>query len=101
MKIALCCTKKEYEAMRELSRKSTSRSFSEYARKVLLGKPVAITHRDLSLDSLIDAINGIRNELERILDHQSLRQADIARLSVLIQEVKALFYKIADKCILK
>lgn len=101
MKIALCCTKKEYDAMRELSRLSTSRSFSEYARKVLLNRPVTITIRDLSLNSLIDAVNGIRNELEGLLDRPSLKQADINQLAALIKELKLIFYQIADQCIQK
>jgi len=100
-KIAICCTKKEYEAMLEWSRQSTCRSFSEYARKVLLKKPVAITHRNLSIDSLIDTVNGIRNVFDRLLDHQSLNRSDLVQITTLILEIKRLFYKIADECILK
>ena len=100
-KIALCCTDREYDSMREFARLSTSRTFSDYARTVLLKKPVAITHRNLSLDGLIDALNAVNNELERLLDHQSLRQADLAQVTTLLQEIKSICYKIADECILK
>jgi hypothetical protein len=86
--------------MHEFSSRSTSRSFSEYARAVLLKKPVAITHRNLSLDGLIDALNAVNNELERLLDHPSLRPADLAQITPLLQEVKSICYKIADECIL-
>jgi hypothetical protein len=101
MKIAICCTDREYDSMREFSRLSDCRNFSEYARAVLLKKPVAITHRNLSLDSLIDALNAVNNGLERLLDHQSLRPPDLAQITALLQEIKIICYKIADECILK
>jgi len=43
---------------------TTCRSLSEYARKVLLNKPVTVIHRNASIDSLIDVVNEVRRDID-------------------------------------
>lgn len=100
LNIAFRCSVDEYNAIRTLGRNTTCRSFSEYARKVLLAKPVAITHRNLSLDRLIDTMTGIRKELEKVQELQTLSSTDKIQLSKMVQEIKELLVKIFDQCIL-
>jgi hypothetical protein len=97
--VTFCCNQEEFEAIRASVRRTTCRSMSEYARKVLLGKPVTITNRNLSLDKLIDAVNGIRNELERLALLPDGKVSDQPELESLMGELRSMFYKISDVCI--
>jgi hypothetical protein len=100
LNIAFRCSVDEYNAIRTLGRNTTCRSFSEYARKVLLAKPVAITHRNLSLDRLIDTMAAVQTELGKLLELKTLSIADRIQLSKIVQEIKDLLIKIFDECIL-
>ena len=91
------CSQEEYDAIQALCQKTTCRSFSEYARKVLSATPVAVTCRDLSLDALIDIITGLRNKLERLLE-PGYSKGVAVQLEATIQELKTIFNKIADQC---
>ena len=99
--MSIHCSKEEYERIGELQKKTTCRSLSEYARKTMLAKPVAVTYRNLSIDALIDAINVIRNDLEMLLEHRSLNEREKAALARQIGELTQLFIQIADLCIAK
>ena len=46
--------------------KTTCRKLSEYARKVLLNKPIITLHRDQSLDDLMTELIHLKNELNSI-----------------------------------
>lgn len=95
------CSKKEYDQIDELKKKTTCRSLSEYARKTMLAKPVAVTHRNLSIDALIDTINAIRNDLETLLEHRSMSERDKTAVARQIGELTKVFIQIADLCIVK
>ncbi|MDI3321404.1 plasmid mobilization protein [Pinibacter soli] len=45
---------------------TTCRKLSEYARKVLLNKPVVINHRNQSADEILSVLNRIKNELSAV-----------------------------------
>ncbi len=94
------CSKAEYEIIQAHCRKTTCRSFSEYARKVLMAKPVAVTCRDLGLDQLIDLVTGLRNQLERIIELK-FSKGDAAEIGAMMQELKIIIPKIANECIRK
>ena len=53
----------EYAQVQRRFKRTTSRKLSEYARKVLLSKPVTVNHRNQSLDELITELIKLRNEL--------------------------------------
>lgn len=80
---------------------TTCRTFSEYARKLLLAQPVVLTSRNLSLDRLIDAINNTRGELAKLQENPILSVEERNRLFSLVLDLKEAFYQIADLCIPK
>ena len=97
--VTFCCNQEEFDAIKASVGRTTCRSMSEYARKLLLGKPVAITHRNLSLDHLIDAVNRIRNELERLALLPDGKVSESPELIALMGELRSLFHQITDVCI--
>jgi hypothetical protein len=82
-------------------KKTTCRSFSEYARKLLMAQPVVLTSRNLSLDSLIDLINSTRAELAKLQESPLLSAEEKTRLFTLVVNTKEVFYQIAALCIQK
>jgi len=53
----------EYAKVHRQFKRTTARKLSEYARKVLLSKPVTVNHRNQSLDELMTELIRLRNEL--------------------------------------
>ncbi len=99
--LTIPCTQEEFDTIKGLWRQTMSRKFSEYARKVLQSLPVEMTYRNLSVDSLIGTINETREELRRLIDSTALSKDDKERLTDVLQQIKQLFYQIADICIQK
>ena len=99
--MSIHCSKEEYDKISELKKGTTCRSLSEYARKTMLGKPVAVTYRNLSMDALIDTINAIRNDLDTLLEHRSMSERDKTAVARQIGELTKVFIQIADLCIAK
>ncbi|WP_018615745.1 plasmid mobilization protein [Segetibacter koreensis] len=56
----------EYIKINKLYSTSTCRKLSDYARKILLEKPVTTTYRNQSLDDLMAETIKLRNELNSI-----------------------------------
>ena len=56
----------EYEKINRQFSKTTCRKLSDYARKILLGKPMIATFRDQSLDDLMSEAIKLRNELNAL-----------------------------------
>jgi hypothetical protein len=94
------CSREEYARMRGLCAKSTSLSFSEYARKTLLKKPVAITYRNLSLDALIEELNELRNQLERLLTQRPTLVGTV-QIENILHAIATISNKIILECIPK
>ena len=59
-------TPEELKAIKDSSSHSTSRKFSDYIRKLILGKPVILYHRNQSLDDFMAEMIGLKNELNAI-----------------------------------
>ncbi|GAA4905922.1 plasmid mobilization protein [Mucilaginibacter defluvii] len=59
-------TDSEHDTISKNFRKTTCRKLSDYARHVLLGKPVIATYRDKSLDDLMAEAILLRKELNNI-----------------------------------
>lgn len=49
--------------------RSTCRSLTEYAKKVLTRDPVMVRVRNESLDELLQAMIGIKNEIQHLTGH--------------------------------
>jgi hypothetical protein len=67
----------------------------------LLAQPVVMTSRNLSMDNLIDGINGTRGQLAKLLESPLLSAEDRSQLLSLVLDLKKAFYQIADLCIPK
>ena len=55
---------KEWDKVHKLTSNSTCRSVSEYARKVLLEKPVRVFYRNQSFDDFEETMVGVLAQLE-------------------------------------
>jgi hypothetical protein len=56
----------EYDQIQRLFKKSTDRKLSEYARKVLLKKPVKINYRNQSANDFLEEMILLKKELNAI-----------------------------------
>ena len=99
--INFTCDKEEYETIKTLAKQTTTRGFSEYARKVLMGKPVAVTYRNLSWDGLIDTLAETQRTIERLQQESRWNGVERAELMRLAAEIKSLIYKIVEQCMPK
>ena len=61
--ISFRVTPEEYDKIHQLFGKTTCRKLSEYARKVLLNKPVTVKYRNESADEVLSAMIQLKNEL--------------------------------------
>lgn len=59
-------TSDEKSKIEKAFKKTTCRKLSDYARKILLGKPVVATYRNQSLDDLMTELIKLRTELNAI-----------------------------------
>jgi MobC-like protein len=56
----------EYDKIHQHLKNTTHRKLSEYARKVLLNKPVTVRYRNESADALLSAMIKFKNELNSV-----------------------------------
>lgn len=56
----------EYAQLHKQFSKTTCRKTSDYARKILLGKPLIATYRNQSLDDLMTEMMQLRSELNAV-----------------------------------
>lgn len=56
----------EYEQLEKRFKKTRLRSLSEYARNVLLEKPVTVNYRDKAMDDVLEELILLRQELNAI-----------------------------------
>lgn len=59
-------TPAEYKSMNKLLQNTMFRSLSEYGRNVLLEKQIVVTHRDKSMDEILEELILLRKELNFI-----------------------------------
>ena len=75
---------------------TTCRSKSEYARKMLFGKPVRILSRNESIDDLIEELAGLRKELANLMAKPFLPEGERLRLLQVVTEIKETINQLAD-----
>jgi hypothetical protein len=85
--LTIWVNEKEYNTIHDLYKKTTSQSISEFARNILLKKPVIIKYRNQSADEFLSEMIVLKNELNAIGNNYS--QA-VHRLHILdrIPEIK-------------
>jgi hypothetical protein len=98
MVVNFTCSREEYEAIQILARETTCRSFSEYARKVLMGKPVVVTIRNRSLDDLIDVLTGIYANLEGLGARPSWGPKEREEVARVLEMISSTVFKIIEQC---
>jgi hypothetical protein len=86
--ISLYFEEEQYKQVKEFIRSTTCRSFNEYARKVLLQKPVVVTYRNRSLDDLTEAFVQFKRYAENILLIDTLTDVEKEWLLITIQSIK-------------
>lgn len=59
-------TEADYNTIQSHFASSTCRKLSEYARKILLNKPIKVYHRNQSLDDFMTELISLRSELNAI-----------------------------------
>ncbi len=64
--IGLRLTPEEYSKIEKRWKASTCRKLSDYIRRHLFDKPIAITYRNRSMDGLVEELAKVRDELNRI-----------------------------------
>ena len=93
---------KEYEQIHRYFTKTTCRKLSEYARKVLLNKPVTVKFRNQSADDFLEQMVQLKNELSAIGNNfnQSVKKlhtldkiSDIKTWLLLNESTKNLFMR--------
>jgi hypothetical protein len=109
---------KEWDKVHKLTSNSTCRSVSEYARKVLLEKPVRVFYRNQSFDDFEETMVRVLRQLETfgenftLLVNQSLSPGKSTDLKALLpplleyaqsftrtaEEIKDHVKKLADLC---
>ena len=84
----------EYEKIHKLFRATTHRKLSEYARKVLLDKPVTIKYRNASIDEFLTDMIPVKNELnstgknfnQAVKKLHTIDQSDEVKIWLLLNE---------------
>lgn len=82
-------------------KKTTFRCLSEYARNLLLGKPVTVLNRDKSMDDLLEELLLLRKELNAIGNNlnQAVRSINSGHGSLDNQLLANLFLVINSKLV--
>jgi hypothetical protein len=78
----------EYQQIYKHYESSTSRQLSDYARKVLMNKPVNIKYRNASADELLESIIQLKKEMNAIGNNINQSVKRLHKMEHLI-EIKA------------
>ena|ERR1700761_1159313 len=93
--ISVRLTEEEFQQVYRRCDQSTSQSLTEYAKKVLTGKPVTFRVRNQSQDELLETLVGIKSRLDELAEH-----AEEKTQTALLQEIiatRSLIRQIAEK----
>jgi hypothetical protein len=74
------------------------RNKSQYARKLLLGKPVTVICRNRSLDDFIEAAVKIRKDLKTILSMEIFTPVEREELKIRVNQILEQLIKIIEQC---
>jgi len=69
-----------------------------YARKMTLGEPIEIIHRNGSFDSFVEEIGLLRKEMTALRNQNELSVENQLRLIQLHQQIQDIINKIATLC---
>ena len=89
---------KEFEEFTQAYKRTVYRNKSEYARKMLLGKPVTTIFRDRSLDDFIESAVQIRKDLKKVLAMEVFTPAEREDFNMKANQVVDNLIKIVEQC---
>jgi hypothetical protein len=89
---------KEFEEFEQAYKQTMYRSKSEYARKMLLGKPVTTIYRDRSLDDFIESSVQIRKELKKVLAMDVFTPEEREDFKMTVNDVVGNLMKMIEQC---
>jgi hypothetical protein len=99
-------TDEEYNTIEAFSKLTTASSVSEYARNLLLKKPVIVKYRNQSADEILSEMMALKNELHAIGNnynqavhklHMLDKIIEIKTWVILNEKLKESFLKKADE----
>jgi hypothetical protein len=88
----------EFEALRKLYARSTSRTFSAYVRRISLEEPVNIITRNESFDGFVAEIIVLRKVMTDIYQEGRWSSIEQGQLVQIHEEIKSLINKISMLC---
>ncbi len=88
----------EHEGFIQAYKNSLCRTKSEYARRLLLGKPVTVVYRNRSLDDFIEEAVRIRKALKAVLAMSAMSQTEKEAFKTGLNEIMLELHKIIEKC---
>jgi len=97
-RVIILYSDEEFEVLRKLYARSTSRSISGYVRKVSLEEPVGMVVRNGSFDAFIEEIIVLRKAMLEVYREGKWSPANQERLVQVHQEIKLVIDKIATLC---
>ena len=91
-------SEKEMEEFNQAYGKTPYRSKSEYSRKMLLGKPITVYHRNKSLDELIELVIKLRKDLKSLPMAETVTADERERLLLNVHQIIEQLIKIIEQC---
>ncbi len=96
--LAITMKKEEYDKFMESYSTTLCRSRSEYARKLLFGKPVKVISRNRSLDDFIEIGVKIRKDLKLLLSKDMFSEAEKQQLKLIVSSIDENLINLVKSC---
>jgi hypothetical protein len=88
----------DLQRLKEQAARSTCGSFSEFARRLLLGRRVTILYRNESLDKFLDEAVLLRNEMALLRQTFPRTVENERRMIALLENIQTIILKIYEQC---
>jgi len=98
IQIGVHMQKSDYEQFLIGYNRTIYRSRNEYARKLLLGKPVTIVHRNRSLDDFIETAVKLKKDLRLLLSKNSFTTTEKEILGKQLTSIENNLIEIVHRC---
>ena len=99
--ICIYVTAAQYAEIANARAGTTCRSVSEYARRLLLGKPITVYYRNRSFDEFSEHYLRFKEEIKSLLAKDVFTLQDRQQILQYLSEIKKVVNSIADKCMLR
>lgn len=91
--VSVRLTEEEFQEVYRQCENSTSRSLTEYVKKVLTKKPVTVKVRNQSQDELLQTMIGLKNRLDQLAAREDFSPSSRQEIT----EIKLLTRQIGEK----